>query len=103
MDRRQTIESVKGRQIYEEIKNLEHPFLKTFTIFEADTQNVAENLRKFVDADFITVTVKNTTIYVGTRQSRKETELRKMIRKLSLHVDDERLYEEAMTLLRVEA
>lgn len=98
MDKRKTVESIKARQIFEEIKDLPHPFLKTYTVFEADAQIVARNLRKLVDTD-TTVTVKNETVYVGTKQHRQTSALIKMIRRLAIHVDDERLYEEAMSLV----
>lgn len=107
MDKRQTVESIKAHQIFEEIKDLAHPFLKTFTIFEANTQGVARTLRLLVDTESITVTVKNTTIYAGTKQKRtpiqeRVKELEKMVRRLALRTDDGRLYDEAMTMLRME-
>lgn|ERR1044072_1889393 len=105
MDKRQTVESIKAHQIFAEIKDLAHPFLKTYTVLEFEAQKVAQNLRKLVDTETVTVTVKNTVLYVGTKQYRlpitqKNNELVKMVRKLAMSVDNERLYEEAMELVR---
>jgi len=100
MDKRQTVESLKAQQIAAEIRDLPHPFLKTYTVFEANAQTVARNLRKLVLTDEIIVTVKKDTLYVGTKQHRKTSELVKLIRKLAMHVDDPRLYDEAMELVR---
>ena len=101
MDKRMTVESLKARQIYEEIKNLEHPFSKTYTVFEANAELVRQNLRKLIDPS-VTIAVRGDTLYIGTKYHRKDMELRKMIRRLALKCDDENLYDEAMTLLGME-
>lgn len=102
MDKRMTVESLKARQIYEEIKNLEHPFSKTYTVFEANAELVRQNLRKLIDPS-VTIAVRGDTLYIGTKHYRKDrAELRKMIRRLALKCDDENLYDEAMTLLGME-
>lgn len=99
MDKRQTVESIKARQIFAEIKGLPHPFLKTYTLFEANPVLVAQNLRKLVDEN-TTVTLKNNTMYVGTTQHTRHQKMVKMVKALMLTTDNARLYEEAAALIR---
>lgn len=48
----------------------------------------------------ITMTHKNGMLYIGTKNPSRVLQLENMIRKLAMHVDDERLYEEALALVK---
>lgn len=50
-------------------------------------------------ANRVTITVKNKSVYIGSRKENRETQLINMIKRLSLYVDDELLYDEAMELV----
>jgi hypothetical protein len=105
MDKRQTVESIKARQIFEEIRNLSHPFQRTYGVFEADSKKIGATLRDLLGGSSksgVTIAVTKDSLVVGTKTARREGRLEKMIRKLALHVDDENLYNEAMALLGME-
>jgi len=102
MDNRQTVESIKARQIYAEIQGLPKPFVKTYNVFEADTAKIGAVLRDLIGPSFktgISISVKPNCLVIGSKTPRREYELEKMVRKLALHCDSEALYEEAQRLV----
>lgn len=101
-DGRATPISQRAHEIYNEIKDLPHPFTKSYNTGE-DTLKLAEALHNVMRGTAlrrkVTVTIKPYVLYVGTKQKSREDHLTDMIRRLALQVDDEALYDEAMTLI----
>lgn len=92
----------RAHEIYDEIKTLKHPFLKEYLVGDGALV-VADRIRRLIKyaplSGEVTISVKPYTVFVGTRQKSRTEQLVDMVRKLSLHVDDESLYEEARRLV----
>lgn len=105
-DARQTPASKKAWGIYAEIADIDPPFTKTYGV-EEDPERVAKVLRALIGASSttgISVLIEGNCITVGTRRKnsplRREEILEEMVRKLAMKVDDDKLYEEALALVR---
>lgn len=107
-DTRQTLASQKAWGIYAEVSGLEHPFTQTYNL-KGEGLQVAKTLRALMGAASktgVSIVAREDYIVVGTRRYlqtpvRREAILEDMIRRLAMHVDDEKLYEEAMKLVGV--
>ncbi|HEY6020742.1 MAG TPA: hypothetical protein VIY48_12860 [Candidatus Paceibacterota bacterium] len=98
IDRRQTEISIRAHEIFNEIKDLPHPFLKSYATGE-DTLKIGDALRRLTRGMNITITKKPYVLYVGTKQKSLNDRMKDMIRRLALQIDDELLYDEAMELI----
>lgn len=103
-DRRFSPESIKAQQILVPVLSAQHPFTMEFVIEEElDVNKVMQNVRNRMRskgvAEEYSLTTRPRQLFISTRRPRKETAERRMIRKLAMHVDNERLYEEAMALV----
>lgn len=103
MSNLQTPESIKAREIYDEISVLQHPFERTYLVDRP--HQIRARLGVFMGLvlkEKVTTEIKGDTLVIRTKSPNRITQLENMIRRLALRVDDENLYEEAMRLLGME-
>lgn len=97
-----TINSRQARQILTEVIDLPAPFLREYYI--PNPHLVARSLKWMLwyrKRRGVKVVVDEDVLYVKSSEQNRINELTDMIHKLLLHIEDEKLYEEAMKLLEV--
>lgn len=101
---RQTDVSKKALEIYGEVLPYLESGEKFLSVYEVDeAEKVHTRLRGVFNekgwTGIVQISESGGKLYVGRKRARNEENLRKMVRKLASHVDDDRLYEEAMALV----
>lgn len=94
-----TVENLRAREIVREIDKAPRPFSRHFPADGMNAKRLAQCIRVMMLKKGIVVSVRGNEVIVASQVQRKETRERNLIRKMMLHVDDERLYDEAMEVL----